>query len=303
MSPLYQFLLVLLLAIVASAKVTVQGFMSRRHLHSSQDNLWFNSLLFVVIVVLLLILFPIGQITTTQLVYGALTSFTCIGFQYAYSVALKSGPVSLTVLIGNFNVLLTTAFSCLFLGDKLYWPQLLAIVFLVISMFLATESKGEETRISRKWLLMALFTLFCAAVYGVGQKLFLATDAGQLPGAQNTELIFMYLCSSLIGFILYAFNARKGEKSPLAFHKPVMLYSLAIGLILGVYQRLNIYTMAVVEGSFHFPTYAGLQSLTMTLVGIVLFKDRLSKRQMIGVVCGILSVILMNMRLGTPLLG
>ena len=58
--------------------------------------------------------------------------------------------------------------------------------------------------------------------------------------------------------------------------------------------------MSVVEGTFHFPTYAGLQSLTMTLVGIVMFKDKLSKKQMIGVVCGIVSVVLMNMRIGMP---
>ena len=303
MSPLYQFLLVLLLAIMASAKVTVQGFMSRRHLRSSQDNLWYNSLLFVIIAILLSIIFPLGQVTGVLLAYSALTAVTNIGFQYFYSAALKSGPVSLTVLIGNFNVLLTTGFTCLFLGDKLYVTQLVAIVFLVASMFLATESKEGEAKATHKWLFMALFCMCCAAVYGIGQKLFLVTPEAQLPNAQNTELVFMYAFSAILGFILYAFNARKGEKSPLGFHKPVMLYSLAIGLILGVYQRLNIYTMAVVEGSFHFPTYAGLQSLTMTLVGVILFKDRLSKRQLLGVICGIISVVLMNVRLGAPLLG
>ena len=109
-----------------------------------------------------------------------------------------------------------------------------------------------------------------------------------------------YVLSAVMGFIIYAINARKGEKSPLGFKKSVVLYALAIGLVLGVYQRLNIYTMSVVEGTFHFPTYAGLQSLTMTLVGIVMFKDKLSKKQMIGVVCGIVSVVLMNMRIGMP---
>ena len=41
-----------------------------------------------------------------------------------------------------------------------------------------------------------------------------------------------------------------------------------------------------------------LQSLIMTLVGVVMFKDQLTRRQQLSVLCGIVSVVLMNLRFG-----
>ena len=301
MNYLFQFLLIVVLAALASAKVTVQGFMSRKYISTSQDSVWFNSLLFMVIGVLFVILFPMGELNGTIVFYASIVAFTNIAFQCCYAIALRSGPVSLTVLIGNFNILLTTSFSCLFMGDSLYATQLVAIGFLIVSMFLANESKPDEKKATRKWLILSLICMSCSATFGIGQKLFLATPQAQLPNAQPTELALSYFASGVFGFILYAFGAVKGKKSPLKFQKAVLGYAGAIGLLLCVYQRLNSYTMSVVEGSFHFPTYAGMQSLTMTLVGVVLFKDKLTRKQLIGVACGIISVILMNMRLGAPL--
>ena len=56
--------------------------------------------------------------------------------------------------------------------------------------------------------------------------------------------------------------------------------------------------MEKIDGGFMFPTYSGMQSLGMTVIGILLFKDKLSKRQVLGVVTGISCVVLMNVRWG-----
>jgi len=301
MSYVYQFLLILLLAILASAKVTVQGYMSRKQIHTTQDSVWFNSMVFAVIAVFLAILFPMGEINGTLIFYSIMMTITNIAFQCCYAIALRSGPVSLTVLIGNFNILITTSFSCLFMGDSLYMTQVVAIVLLILSMFLASESKPDEKKATSKWLILSLVCMSCSATYGISQKLFLATPEALLPNAQATELMLSYALSAVFGFLIYALCIPKGGRSPLGFQKSVVGYALAVGLLLCIYQRLNIYTMSVVEGTFHFPTYAGMQSLTMTLVGIILFKDRLSRKQMWGVACGIISVVLMNMRLGIPI--
>ena len=78
-------------------------------------------------------------------------------------------------------------------------------------------------------------------------------------------------------------------------------YREAVGLLLALYRRFNMYALSVVEATFLFPTYAGLNSLLMMLSGIILFKDKLSRKQTIGLICGIASVVLMNIRLGLPL--
>lgn len=298
MSYLLQFLLVLLLASLASAKVTIQGFASRRFIHTTQDSIWFNSLTFTAITMFLLLLFPMGQITGRLLFHACVMTLTTVVFQVCYAIALKTGPVSLTVLIGNFHVLITTSFACLFLGENLYLSQMAGIVLLMASMFLSSQSKPDEKKATRKWLALTLACMSCSAVYGISQKLFLATPESLLPNAQATELAVSYALAAVAGFLIYAAGCKKGGKTTMGLQKAVVLYALGVGLSLCLYQRLNTYALSVVEGTFLFPTFVGLQSLVMTLVGVLMFKDKLTQRQKWSVVCGIISVVLMNMRFG-----
>lgn len=298
MSYLLQFLLVVLLAVLACVKVTIQGFVSRGHIRTTQDSVWFNSLLFTAITLFLVLLFPMGEINATLLFFASLVTLTTVVFQVCYTIALKTGPVSLTVLIGNFHVLITTTFSRVFLGENLYATQILGIGLLLTSMFLSAESKPDEKKATRRWLVLTLLCMFCSALFGIGQKIFLATPESKLPNAQATELAVSYALAAVAGFVIYLAGRKKNGKTTVPFNRSIILYALAIGLTLSLYQRLNTYALGVVEGTFQFPTYAGLQSLGMTLVGVVLFKDQLSRRQQMGVVCGIISVVLMNIRFG-----
>lgn len=298
MSYVLQFLLVVLLAVLACVKVTIQGFVSRGHIRTTQDSVWFNSLLFTAITLFLVLLFPMGEINGTLLFYAAVVTVTTVVFQVCYTIALKTGPVSLTVLIGNFHVLITTTFSRVFLGESLYATQIVGIALLLASMFLGSESKPDEKKATRKWLVLTLTCMSCSALFGIGQKLFLATPQSKLPNAQATELAVSYAMAAAAGFVIYLFGRKKGGKTTIPFKRSIILYALAIGLTLSLYQRLNTYALGVVEGTFQFPTYAGLQSLGMTLVGVMLFKDQLSHRQKLSVVCGIVSVVLMNLRFG-----
>ena len=52
-----QFLLLVLVAVFAGIKVTLQGQMSRRFIRTLADTLWFNVLLFAVIAVMLAVFF------------------------------------------------------------------------------------------------------------------------------------------------------------------------------------------------------------------------------------------------------
>ncbi len=293
-----QFLLVFLLAALASAKVTVQGFASRKLIRTGADNLWFNALLFTAIGIFMAVLFPMGEINSVIFAYASFVGFTSVVFQYCYATALRIGPVSLTVLINNFSVLVTTAFSVLFLKDSLYVTQIIAVVFLVLSMILTSRSGTDGKKATRLWLALSLVCMLISAAFGIGQKFFLRTPEAQQPGAQPTELALSYFLSAAAAFAICFVMALRGHKNGLGLKRPVLLYAGAVGLILCLYQRLNIYVMGQVEGSFHFPTFSGLQSLMMTLSGVLLFRDRLTWRQRWGVAFGILNVVLMNLRFG-----
>jgi len=293
-----QFLLVLPVAVFAGIKVTLQGQMSRKHIRTLADTIWFNVLLFAVIAIMFAVIFPMGPVDGTIVSFGMLAGSTTVLAQTFYALAFNSGPVSLTVLIANFSILINTIFSALVFQEKVYLSQICGIVFLVSSMMLSASSDQGDAKANRKWLIYSIIVMLSFGVGNSVQKLFWITESSKTPNSDVTFLIVMYLSASLIALVLYAFLAGRKQTSALGFQKSVLLFVLAIGASLCFFQKTSMYALAHVDGSFYYPTVSGLQSLWITAVGIVLFKDRLSRRQKIGVVCGILCVALMNLRVG-----
>ena len=293
-----QFLLLVLVAVFAGIKVTLQGQMSRRFIRTLADTLWFNVLLFAVIAIMLAVVFPVGRLDGVILGFGVLAGCTTVLAQTFYALAFNSGPVSLTVLIANFSILINTIFSAIVFKEKVYLSQMCGIVFLVASMLLSTSPDHGDAKANRRWLIYSITVMMAFGVGNSVQKLFWITESSKTPNSDVTLLIVMYVSAALIALALYAILAGKKQTSALGFQKPVMLFVLAIGASLCLFQKTSMFALANVDGSFYFPTVSGLQSLWIAVIGIVMFHDKLSKRQKIGVVCGILCVALMNVRLG-----
>ena len=294
-----QFFVICAMVLFACTKVTLQGFVSRRYVRNSADVVLFNAQLFVVIALFLSVLFPLGRIDTAGVLLAILTGFCTVVFQISYVMALKSGPVSLTVLIGNFALLFVTVFSVVFFHEAVYLTQFLGIGFLILSLLLSVKKENDEKAISGKWLFYVFLMTLMNAAAAITMKIFFAQISSEYENSQNTFMSIFYVVAAALAFAYYFFLTHTGkkEKNTYGFFNPhVLLYVLVIGCSLGLYQRFYMIGLEKIDGGFLFPTYSGMQTLVMTLIGVFLFRDKLSRRQMIGIVCGIVCVVLMNAR-------
>ncbi len=300
MNDVLQFLITLLAAALACVKVTLQGRATRGYVHTLPDSLWFNALMFACIALLFAVFFPMSGLDGTILLFGAFLGVNTVVGQTCYAFALNNGPVSLSVLIANFSILISSLASAIFFKEKMHLSQLVGIGFLLCSMVLSNSGKQGEAKATRRWFLMAV-SVMCS--FGIGnsmQKLFWLTDSSKTPGSDASLMVAMYLSASAASFIAYCLF-RRGQKSPLGFKLPVIGYAAAIGATMCIYQKNHMFALENINGTFYFPTAAGLQSLLMTLIGVVLFRDRLNKPQRLGIVCGVICVALMNLKFGPTL--
>lgn len=297
-SHVLQFLMICVMVVFAVAKVTLQGASSRRYIRGITDSVLFNGQLFAVIAVMLAILFPKEMLPPQGIALAACAAIGTFTFQVAYALALQNGPVSLSVLIVNFSVLIVTAFSILAFDEPVYLSHVIGIVFLVVSMLLSVKKEKNAKAANLKWLILLLVSLLGTSAGTILTQVFTRTmSSGE--GQDNAFVITMYGAASAMAFICYAAGALGKKRNRCTygfFNGHTWLFVLAIGAVLGIFQKLYMSGMKYIDGGFMFPTYAGLQSLTMTLVGILLFKDKLSKRQMLGIGCGIACVVLMNLQ-------
>jgi len=167
-------------------------------------------------------------------------------------------------------------------------------------MILSRAQDDGNAKANRKWLMYSLLVMTAFGIGNSAQKIFWITESSKAAHSETTFLFVMYASAALLALAMYVavvFGGKK-EKSALGLRKPVLGYALAIGAALCAFQKSSMYALANIDGTFYFPTLAGMQSLWMTLIGVFLFRDRLSRRQKLGVLCGVACVALMNVRLG-----
>ena len=114
----------------------------------------------------------------------------------------------------------------------------------------------------------------------------------------NAFLITAYSFAFLIALVVFGAMSLKKTEEPKVKNKfwKFLAFAAIIALVLSFYQKTYMYTVDVTDGVFFNPTYLGLNSVIMSLVGIFLFKDKLTVKQKISIVLGIASVMFMNLR-------
>ena len=295
-----QLIFLVITSAVGCSKVTVQSRLSRQYIRNSQDSVLYNVMFFASVGAALAIALPLAAPTKTILIFAALSSIATSAFQILYSVALTAGPVSLTVLIINFSVLFPTAMSIFYIGENFYITQMFGILCLIISMLLSCNKTEGEQKISTKWLMLTITCLLANGIASCVQKLFYQTETSKIPNSDNTYLVFIYIFATAVSLSFYLIKANTGkkERSTYWFSKNVLFYAMLVGVIIAVFQKLYMMANKNIDGSLMFPTYYGLQSLGMTLIGILLFKDHLTSKQKLGILFGTVSIIMMNIKAG-----
>ena len=64
-----------------------------------------------------------------------------------------------------------------------------------------------------------------------------------------------------------------------------------IGVSAAVNNKLNLYLSGVFPTAFFFPITSGTSLLLTTLFAVIVFKERLKKKQWIGFACGVISFV------------
>ncbi len=290
-------ILIIILSALGCTKVTIQSGVSKRHMRHTADSIIFNAVFFIFAAAFIALFFPLAKPDPTIIIYSSLTGLLTVTFQVIYSIALSVGPVSMTVLIMNFSSLISTTFSVIFFKEHVYLSQIFGIVMLVISIFMNHTNHTDEKKANKLWLILSLASLVVNGFASCAQKFFYATESSTIPNADHTMLVIMYVSAAAFAMMVYAAGLIfKKEKTTFGRKKAPYISAATVGLVMAAYQFFYMFALENMDGAYFFPTANGAQALVMTFIGVVFFKDSLSKRQKLGVVFGLLCVLFMNLK-------
>lgn len=283
------YLIILTLCILATSKMSFQSAFGKKKVKNTADAVAFNNLVFAVSA--LIFSYRIAGCSAPVWIYAAVGAIFSIVFQLAYTKALSAGNVSITVLIVNFSMVIVTLVSYFVYGDPISRIRFIGILLTLLSFVLCTDFKDDRQYSKKKWFILTLVALAGTSGASIAIKVF---GESMYSGESQAYVSCLYIIASILTFIIYQVMRVKGARKTFEIGKHAVLSAIAVGGSLGIFQVLNTYAAANMDGTFFFPAYSGGAIVFSTLSGVFIFKDHLSKKQISSIATGVAAIALMS---------
>ena len=284
------------LTLITSLLVCVIGNICRKYysdrLSSVSSGFLYNAICCITAAVILLCWGGFGEASRFTillgLLFGAVTAFQGI----TNVLAFGCGPMSYTTVIISFSTLISALSGVMFFGESMGWAQIVGIVLMLGSFVLAVKKGTEaEKKANLKWFVICLAAFAATGGIGVMQKVH---QSSTYSAELNAFLIVAFLSSAFFCAI-FTIALRKKNTESKSHSRGALWIMLAIMLVSGasvaINNKFNLYLSGVMDSAVFFPIVNGGGLILTTLAAVLLFRERLSKKQWVGMACGIVAVV------------
>lgn len=278
---------------------TIGNLYSKKYISSVRDRFFYSiiSQSFAAIALFLLSGLKIKCSVYTVIMaicFGAITMLQSL----ASLSALSLGPWSYTSVISSSSTVFTAFSGFLFWNEKLPTTKIIGISLMLVSLLFATAKGKNEKKTSLKWFAFALSTAVLTACVGLLQKVHQNSAYRQ---ELSQFLIIAFISSVLFNTIAYFVSKRfvKNEVATVCLKQKIMskkilfLGMVAVGIFVALNNEFNLYLVGTMDSAVFFPMVNGGGLILNVLTSALLFKEKLSVKQTIGVLLGIMATLLL----------
>lgn len=221
-----------------------------------------------------------------------LTGFWFILTYVLMVVSSQRSGVTITSLSSKLSVVIPTLFGVFFLKETLGLIPATGIVLALTALFLVVGGKDKKQAKAPKTTLVVLLPILIFFGTGIGDILMKVTETRNLSDDLTPMVAFIYGVSFLFSLLLTGYDLIKGKSK-------WQWKNAAGGIALGTVNFFSTYSvyhaMRVFDNVVLFPVYnIGVVCLT-ALCGLLLFKEKLTWKNYLGLVIAIIAVILITM--------
>lgn len=292
------YLLIPLLCVLATLKITLQSKFSKTAKIGISDNVFFNGIMFSTVALLFWPVILKNGVTYSTCIHGIIMGILSVAFQIFYLCAFSKGKMTLTVIINNFSMLLPMTVSVALFNEKFGILKITGTILALISFIFSVrkEKNSADFEASAKsnfqWFIFTILAFLSNGLISVNQKVYsMFTQKLQI-----FEFVAVaYITAAVLSFVILGFIMVKNKnvKHKHSRQLGLIVSGCLVGVLLGIFQCLNTYAASVIDGTILYSTYNCGVSLLSTITGRIFFKEKLSVKQYIGVLVGIISIALL----------
>ena len=291
-----QIFLLIVIPLLGTIKVLFQGKAVKIYVDSLCDSLTLGAVTFATIAVCLAAIYLRNIPSSTTLWLGLIWGVCNLIFQVCYNVAMIKGPVSFTGVCANFSIIVPLLFGFTFLGEKFTVVKGVGIALIFVA-FVLLQRNTDDKKVNAVWIVLTVATMLAAGFSNVIMSVFktlpVASERNLLIIVGNAvSALLSILCALIVGV------AKKGENKLILNPVPknALLFAILSGVTLAVYQPLSMLTLTMVDVSLYYPVTGALAVIFLMVIGIPVFKDKPSVKQIIGACVGLCAIVLLNLQ-------
>lgn len=277
----------LILAILCSAGVSIFMRASEKYCQGHYGILLMN---YVVCVLAGLILTGRGLTQTdgkgmpVTIVFGVVTGLLYCGSFILLQWNVRKNGVILSSTFMKLGVIVPAVLAVVWFGERPGWNQGLGFILAITAILMIHLEKGK-IRTEKAYTIGLLLLLLGG---GLGDSMAKFYDVYGNPGLGSFFLMLSFLVSGIISGILVF---RGGEK--------ITKYEVLFGVLIGIPNyfsaRFLLWALADIPVVITYPTYSIAAMALIGAAGVLMFREKLTKRQWGAYLLVILAVGLLNM--------
>ena len=230
----------------------------------------------------------IGSVSLFTLLLGILFGIVTVAQTIFNLKALEAGPMSYTTVICSFSTLISALSGAVFFGESLGIMHIIGMVLMAGSFLLAVNRQSGQKAVGIRWLVYCIITFACTGGIGIMQKIH---QSSVYKEELNAFLVIAFAVSAVASIPLLL-TAPKG-KTPKP-HKTIWLLTGCLvlsGVCIALNNKWNLYLSGVMDSAVFFPLVNGGGLVLSALAAVVVFREKPTKLQWLGIFLGIASVI------------
>lgn len=242
--------------------------------------------------------FKFGPFRWETLLMGVINAIILFAYDVFIIKASGKGPYSIMMVFNLGGGIIVPAVVAVLpigpFGDAFSWTKLVAIVIICVAIYMVSLKKSENE--SEKKQLHVFFILSVSLALANGLYGVMFDLQNRTTGAEDKQLLVIYtfVGAALIAAVRLAVKLKGGAPKAFAQNKSSLIYLLLASAVSALAVNILVILVGVVDETILYTFDNAGVMLLSAIASAVIFKDKLTKVNIVGCVIMTLALVMMG---------
>ena len=228
----------------------------------------------------------LGSVSPLTLLYGLIYGVLLVLSQWMLTLSLKTGTTAICSTVYSFGFILPTLSGAILWHEPFLLKDGIGLAVVILVILLSVKGKTSDSTSSKNvsFVPFILIAMLASGGLGIMQKV---QQTSSVAAEKDAFLIIAFALASLLSFLAFLILGKKQRPHPRG-----LLYPAATGLCFGTANLCNTLLAGLLKSAVAFPLQNIGTILLSTLLGILVFRERLTGRVALILALSTIAVIL-----------